>query len=202
MVTNKAAKKQSLFSLAGHQVIRNLSDPSEFTMIDLDIYADYLRQAEPRTESRALRALVATGGTQTMRLQGRYVEVYGPYQVMINVDGISIHTKTYVTADNDQIGQIYFSQEGLKVRWSGHNAMMEHDAVHIGYEADVTAYLLATDGKQIGVTGLLDTGAVVSVMPIKTLERMGLTRENLITMNLRLSRLQSSNNNSLPDGRT
>ena len=156
-------------------------------MIDLDIYADYLRQAEPRTESRALRALVATGGTRTMRLQGRYVEVYVPYQVMLNVNGISIHTKTYVTADNYQKGQIYFSQEGLKVRWIGHNAMMEQDAVHIGYEADVTAYLLATDGKQIGVTGLLDTGAVVSVMPIKTLERMGLTRENLITMNLRLA---------------
>ena len=46
--------------------------------------------------------------------------------------------------------------------------MMEQDAVHIGYEADVTAHLLDTNGKKIGVTGLLDTGAVVSVMPIKT----------------------------------
>ena len=39
----------------------------------------------------------------------------------------------------------------------GHGAMMEQDAVHIGYEADETAHLLDTDGKKIGVTGLLNT---------------------------------------------
>ena len=65
--------------------------------------------------------------------------------------------------------------------------MMEHDAVHIGYEADVTAHLLDTNGKKIGVTGLLDTGAVVSVMPIKTWERMGITKEDLIRTNLLLA---------------
>ena len=65
--------------------------------------------------------------------------------------------------------------------------MMEQDAVHIGYEADVTAHLLDTNGTKIGVTGLLDTGAVVSVMPIKTWERMGFMREDLIPMNLRLA---------------
>ena len=69
----------------------------------------------------------------------------------------------------------------------GHDAMMEQDAVHIGYEADVTAHLLDTNGTKIGVTGLLDTGAVVSVMPIKTWERMGFTREDLIPTNLRLA---------------
>ena len=60
-------------------------------------------------------------------------------------------------------------------------------AVHIGYKADVTAHLLDTNGKKIGVTGLLDTGAVVSVMPIKTWEGMVFTRENLITTNLILA---------------
>ena len=64
---------------------------------------------------------------------------------------------------------------------------MEQDAVHIGYEADVTAHLPDTNGKKIGVTGLLDTGAVVSVMPIKTWERMGFMREDLIPTNLRLA---------------
>ena len=57
--------------------------------------------------------------------------------------------------------------------------MMKQDAVHIGYEANVTAHLQDTDGKKIGVTGLLDTGAVVNVMPIRTWERMGFTREDL-----------------------
>ena len=43
-------KIQSIISVAGHQVIRNLSEPSELTMMHLDTYADYLRQVEPRTE--------------------------------------------------------------------------------------------------------------------------------------------------------
>ena len=121
------------------------------------------------------------------KLHGRYLEVYGPYQVMLNVDGISIYTRTYVTTDDDQMGQIYLGEEELKVRRIGHDAMMEQDAVHIGYEADVTAHLLDTNGTKLGVTGLLDTEAVVSVMPIKTWERMGFTREDLIPTNLRLA---------------
>ena len=183
----QGSKIQSIISVAGHQVIRNLSEPSEFTLIHLDTYADYLRQVEPRTESRAVRALLTTGGPRMKKLHGRYLDVYGPYQVMLNVDGISIYTRTYVTTDDDQMGQIYLGEEELKVRRIGHDAMMEQDAVHIGYEADVTAHLLDNNGTKIGVTGLLDTGAVVSVMPIKTWERMGFTREDLIPTNLRLA---------------
>ena len=58
----QGTKIQSIISVAGHQVIRNLSKPSEFTLMHLDTYADYLRQMEPRTESRAVRALLTTGG--------------------------------------------------------------------------------------------------------------------------------------------
>ena len=83
-------------------------------MIHLNIYADCLRQAEPRTESRAVRASLTTGGTRIKKLHGCYVEVYGQYQVMLNIDGISVYTETYVTKDNDQIGQIYLGQEELK----------------------------------------------------------------------------------------
>ena len=80
---------------------------------------------------------------------------------------VSIIRPTFTT-DSDKIAQINLSQEELKVCRIGHDAMMEQDAVHIGYEADVTAHLLDTNGKKIGLTGPLDIGAVVSVMPVKT----------------------------------
>ena len=140
---------QSKTSVAGHQVIRNLSEPSEFTVMHLDTYADYLRQVEPRTESRAVRALLTLSGPRIKKLHGRYVEVYGPYQVMLNVDGISIYTRTYVTTDSDKTGQIYLGEDELKVRRIGHDAMIEQDAVHIGYEADVTANLLTPMGRKL-----------------------------------------------------
>ena len=47
----KGSKIQSKILVKGHQVIRNLSEPLEFTLMHLDTYADYLRQVEPRTES-------------------------------------------------------------------------------------------------------------------------------------------------------
>ena len=90
----------------------------------------------------------------------------------LNVDGISFNFKTYTTRDNDQIGQTLLGRKELKVRRIGYDATMEKNAVDIGYEADVTAHLLFTDGKKIVVTGLLDTEAVVSERPIKTRERM------------------------------
>ena len=149
-MVQQGSKIQSIISVAGHLVIRNLSEPSDFTLMHLDTYADYLRQVEPRTELREVRALLKTGGTRTKKL--------------------------------------HLGEEELKVRRIGLDAMMEQDAVHIGYEAAVDcAHLLDTNAKKIGVTGLLDTGAIVSVMPIKTWERMGFTREDLIPTNLRLA---------------
>ena len=71
----QGSRIQSKVSVAGHQVIRNPSEPSEFTMMHLDTYADYLRQLEPRTESSAVRALLTTGGHRTKKLHERYVEV-------------------------------------------------------------------------------------------------------------------------------
>ena len=74
-------------------------------MMHLDTYADHLRQVEPLTKSRAVRALLTTGSPRTKKLHGRYMEVYGLYQAMLNVDGISIYTRTYVTTDSDQKGK-------------------------------------------------------------------------------------------------
>ena len=67
----------------------------------LDTYADYLRQLEPRTESRAVRALLNMGGARMKKLHARYVEVYSTYQVMLNVDEINMYTRTYVTIDSE-----------------------------------------------------------------------------------------------------
>ena len=43
----------SIVSFAGHQVVKNLSEPSEITLVHLDIYANYLREKDPMMDSRA-----------------------------------------------------------------------------------------------------------------------------------------------------
>ena len=84
------------------------------------------------------------------------------------MDGINIYLKAHVIDASDQVGRIYIGQEELKVRQIGHNAMLEQDMVHIGCEADLEAHVLDVQGRQLSLKGFLDTGAVVSVMPVST----------------------------------
>ena len=65
--------------------------------------------------------------------------------------------------------------------------MLEQDAVHIDCEADLAAHVLDVQGRQLSVKRLLDTGAVVSVMPVKTWTDMGFERSDIIPTNIRLA---------------
>ena len=53
-MTKEGTKIMSIISVAGHQVVKNLSEPSETTLVHLDFYADYLREKDPKLDSRAV----------------------------------------------------------------------------------------------------------------------------------------------------
>ena len=72
-----------------------------------------------------------------------------------------------ITCDEDLAGQIYFRREEIKVRPIGHCAMLEDDAMHLGTEANVSAYVLDMSGKKTQLLQLLDTGTVLSVITIE-----------------------------------
>ena len=63
--------------------------------------------------------------------------------------------------------------------------MLEEDAMHLGTEAYVSAHVLDISGKKTQLRGLLDTGAVLSVIPIETWSKMGF--DDLIDSRIRLS---------------
>ena len=65
--------------------------------------------------------------------------------------------------------------------------MLEQDAFHIGCEAELALHVLDVKIRQLSVKGLLDTGAVVSVMPVSTWTDMGFDRLDLIPTNIRLA---------------
>ena len=65
--------------------------------------------------------------------------------------------------------------------------MLEQEAVHIGCEIDLTAHLLDVQDRQLSVKGLLDTGAVVSIMPVSTGIDMGFDRSDLIPTSIGLA---------------
>ena len=104
----------SIRSVAGHQVVKNLGEPSEITLVHLDIYADYLREKDPNLDSRAVRALLTTGGPRLRKVLGHHIEVHGPYPILMNVDEINIYTKADVTVAADQVGQIYIGEKSLR----------------------------------------------------------------------------------------
>ena len=78
-------------------------------------------------------------------------------------------------------------RDELKVKSIGHCAMLEEDAMHLGTEADVSAHVLDINGKKTQLRGLLDMGAVLSVIPIETWRRMIFDKDDLIDSRIRLS---------------
>ena len=46
--------------------------------------------------------------------------------------------------------------------------MVEEDTTHLGTEADMSAHVLDINGKKTPLKGLIDTGTVLSVIPIGT----------------------------------
>ena len=186
-ITKIGARIMSIITVGGHELTRNLSEPSDQTIMHIDVYADYLRGISPQTTSRAHRALLTRGNSKSFPVDNRYTEAYGQHEVMLNIDRINIYTKTMIACDEDLVGKIYVGREELKVRSIGRSAMLEEDAMHIGTEAYVSAHVLDISGKKTHLRGLLDTGAVLSVIPIETWERMGFNKDDLIDSRIRLS---------------
>ena len=89
-ITKIGARIMSIITVGGHEVTRNLSEPSNQTIMHIDVYAGYLSAINPQTTSRALRALLTRGGSKSVRVENRYTEAYGPHEVMLNTDGINI----------------------------------------------------------------------------------------------------------------
>ena len=100
-ITKNGARIMSMITVGGHEVTRNLSEPSDQTVLHIDVYADYLSAISTQTPSRALRALISSGGSKSVRIVNRYTDAYGPHVVMWNIDGINIYTKTMITCDED-----------------------------------------------------------------------------------------------------
>ena len=69
-MTIEGTKIMSIIPVAGHQVVKNLSEPSEITLVHLDIYADYLEGEGSQVGFMAVRALLTTGGPGLMRVDG------------------------------------------------------------------------------------------------------------------------------------
>ena len=118
-ITKIGARIMSIITVGGHEVTRNLSEPSDQTIMHIDVYADYLSAISRQTTSRALRALLTRGGRKSVRVENRYTEAYGPHEVMVNIDGTNIYTKTMITRDEDLAGQIYVGREELQERSIG-----------------------------------------------------------------------------------
>ena len=69
----EGTKIMTTISVAGHQVVKNLSELFEITLLHLENYADYLREKDPKLDSRAVRALLTTGGPRLIR-DGPYIK--------------------------------------------------------------------------------------------------------------------------------
>ena len=164
-ITKSGARIMSIITVDGQTKMRNLRELSDQTLMHIDVYAGYLCAISPQTPSKASRALLTRRGGKSIKIDNRYSEAYGPHEVMLNLDGINFYKKTMITCEDDLEGQISVGREELKVRSIGNCAMLEQDVMHLGTGADVSVQ-----------KGLLNTGAVLSVIPKKHGDGWDLTK--------------------------
>ena len=70
-ITKIGARIMSIITVGGHELTRNLSEPSDQTIMHIDVYADYLIAISPQTTYRDLRALLTRGGSKSVRVENR-----------------------------------------------------------------------------------------------------------------------------------
>ena len=63
-ITKTGARIMSIITVGGHEVTRNLSEPSDQTIRQIDVYADYMSAISPQTPLRALMAFLTGGGSK------------------------------------------------------------------------------------------------------------------------------------------
>ena len=73
-ITKIGARIISIITLGGHEITRNLSKPSDQTIMHIDVNADYLSAVSPQTTSRAARALLTRGSSKSVPVDNRYTE--------------------------------------------------------------------------------------------------------------------------------
>ena len=73
-ITKVGAILMSIIKVVGHEVTRNLSEPSDQTIMHIDVYKDYLSAISPQTTSRAVKALLTRGSSKSVRVDNRYME--------------------------------------------------------------------------------------------------------------------------------
>ena len=82
-ITKTGARIMSINTVGGHEVTRNLSEPSNQTVMHLYVYADYLSAISPQTPSEALRALITRSGSNSVSIDTRYTGAYESREVML-----------------------------------------------------------------------------------------------------------------------
>ena len=108
------------------------------------------------------------------------------------------HMKTMITCDEDLAGQIYVGREELKVRSIGHleihgarcfvsRPLLMQTRHASGDRSRRVCTPIGHKWKETQLRGLLDTGAVLSVIPIETWRRMGFDKDDLIDSRIRKS---------------
>ena len=63
-ITKNTARIMSIITVGGHELTRNLGEPSDQTIMHIVVYANYLSAISPQTPSRTLRALLKRGGSK------------------------------------------------------------------------------------------------------------------------------------------
>ena len=97
-ITKIGARIMSIITIGVHEVTRNLSEPSDQTLVHIDVYGDYLQTISPQTPSRALKALLTRVGEKINKVRQQIHRSLGSTRVHVEY-----RWNQYLHEDNDNV---------------------------------------------------------------------------------------------------
>ena len=154
-ITKIGARTMSIIAVGGHEVTRNLSEPSDQKLMHIDVYAELLKSNKPANSFLSTKSITHERWWQK---NSHRQQIHG------------ILWSTWGHVEQDLAGQISVGREELKLisNWgrtkieiNRHCAILEEDAMRLATEAGVSAHVLDISEKKTQLRGLLNTGTWV-----------------------------------------
>ncbi len=149
---------------------KELECESNQSVVDLDVYTNFLRQKGQDLDKKALAKALKARRSVILLIKEKERRAFGPVQLTLLIDFVEIVTTAWVVLDDDLVGQIFVGRNELSLRAVGRSTGKR--GARIDGDATMIVQVRGQSGTMSSVHGMLDTGAGVSVMSVEAWQEL------------------------------
>ena len=148
---------------------KELECESNQSVVDLDVYTNFLRQKGQDLDKKALAKALKARRSVILLIKEKERRAFGPVQLTLLIDFVEIVTTAWVVLDDDLVGQIFVGRNELSLRAIGRSTGKR--STRLNGDATMTVQVRGQNGTMSSLHGMLDTG--VGVMSVEAWQNLG-----------------------------